>query len=46
MNTCTCFALDMANHVAHLVMSRPAELNTMNPTFWRELDEVLTRLHN
>ena len=46
MNTSTCFALDMANHVAHLVMSRPAELNTMNPTFWRELDEVLTRLHS
>lgn len=46
MNTPTCFALDMADHVAHLVMSRPAELNTMNPTFWRELDEVLTRLHN
>jgi enoyl-CoA hydratase len=27
-------------------MSRPDELNTMNPTFWRELDEVLTTLHN
>ncbi len=46
MNTSPCFALDMVDHVAHLVMSRPAELNTMNPTFWRELDEVLTQLHN
>ena len=46
MNTPTCFSLDTADHVAHLVMSRPAELNTMNPTYWRELDEVLTQLHN
>ncbi len=45
MNTPTCFSLATADHVAHLVMSRPAELNTMNPTFWRELDEVLTTLH-
>jgi enoyl-CoA hydratase len=45
MTTTTCFSLSSTDNVAHLVMSRPAELNTMNPTFWRELDEVLTRLH-
>jgi enoyl-CoA hydratase len=27
------------------VLSRPEALNTMHPTFWRELDEVLTQLH-
>jgi enoyl-CoA hydratase len=31
--------------VAHLVLNRPAELNTMHPLFWRELDAVLTQLH-
>ncbi len=41
----TCFTLTQTNHVAHLVLSRPEQLNTMHPTFWRELDEVLTRLH-
>jgi enoyl-CoA hydratase len=46
MTATTCFSLSSTDDVAHLVMSRPAELNTMNPTFWRELDEVLTRLHN
>ena len=46
MTTPTCFSLATTGHVAHLVMSRPAELNTMNPTFWRELDEVLTQLPN
>ena len=46
MTATTCFSLSSTDNVAHLVMSRPAELNTMNPTFWRELDEVLTRLHN
>jgi enoyl-CoA hydratase len=46
MPTPTCFSLSLTDSVAHLVMSRPAELNTMNPTFWRELDGVLTTLHN
>jgi len=46
MNTPTCFSLSSTeNHVAHLVLSRPDTLNTMHPTFWRELDEVLTKLH-
>jgi enoyl-CoA hydratase len=49
MNTSTtplhCFTLSTQDHVAHLVLNRPAELNTMHPLFWRELDAVLTRLH-
>ncbi|AOF87264.1 enoyl-CoA hydratase/isomerase family protein [Hydrogenophaga sp. RAC07] len=45
MTATTCFSLSSTANVAHLVMSRPAELNTMNPTFWRELDEVLTQVH-
>ncbi|PZO19291.1 MAG: enoyl-CoA hydratase [Burkholderiales bacterium] len=46
MTATTCFSLSLTDDVAHLVLNRPAELNTMNPTFWRELDEVLKRLHN
>jgi len=46
MNTPTaplhCFTLSTEHHVAHLVLNRPAELNTMHPLFWRELDAVLT----
>lgn len=45
MNTPTCFSLSSTDDVAHLVLNRPAELNTMNPTFWRELDELLTGIH-
>jgi enoyl-CoA hydratase len=46
MNTPTCFSLSSTeDHVAHLVLNRPDTLNTMHPTFWRELDEVLTQLH-
>ncbi|HYF42657.1 MAG TPA: enoyl-CoA hydratase-related protein, partial [Ramlibacter sp.] len=41
----TCFTLDLKDHVAHLVLSRPEAMNTMNPAFWRELDEVLRKLH-
>jgi len=40
-----CFTLTQQDHVAHLVLSRPQALNTMQPAFWRELDDVLTRLH-
>ncbi|MDM7943076.1 MAG: enoyl-CoA hydratase-related protein [Hydrogenophaga sp.] len=45
MTATTCFSLSLTDDVAHLVMNRPAEFNTMHPTFWRELDEVLTTLH-
>lgn len=47
MNTAalTCFQLSVTDHIAHLVLSRPDAMNTMGPTFWRELDQVLTRLN-
>jgi enoyl-CoA hydratase len=41
----TCFTLTQTDHVAHLVLNKPEAMNTMHPTFWRELDEVLTQLH-
>jgi enoyl-CoA hydratase len=40
-----CFELRQAGHVAHLVLNRPAALNTMDSAFWRELDDVLVQLH-
>ena len=40
-----CLSLTSANHIAHLVLNQPEAMNTMHPTFWRELDEVLTQLH-
>jgi len=43
--TPTSIALSVNNHVAHLVLNKPEAMNTMHPTFWRELDEVLTHLH-
>ena len=46
MTAPTCFTLSTTDHIAHLVLNRPAELNSMHPTFWRELDELLTRIHN
>ena len=39
------FTLTEHKHIAHLVLSRPEAMNTMHPTFWRELDDVLTRIH-
>lgn len=45
MNPLTCFTLSTTGHIAHLVLNRPEAMNTMHPTFWRELDEVLTQIH-
>jgi enoyl-CoA hydratase len=39
------FKLTTENHIAHLVLNQPEAMNTMHPTFWRELDAVLTQLH-
>ncbi|MFT4243684.1 MAG: enoyl-CoA hydratase-related protein [Acidovorax sp.] len=44
-DTLTCFTLTTVGHVAHLVLNRPEAMNTMHPTFWRELDGVLAHLH-
>jgi len=44
--TLTHFSLTVTDAVAHLVLNRPEAMNTMNPTFWRELDEALTWLHH
>ena len=45
MNKLNCFSLSTENHIAHLVLNRPEAMNTMHPTFWRELHEVLTDIH-
>ena len=45
MKPLTCFSLSTTEHIAHLVLSRPEAMNTMQPTFWRELDEVLTHIN-
>ncbi len=42
-----CFEVSESDKVAHLVLNRPDELNTMTPGFWRELpllvDEISDR---
>ena len=45
MNTHTCFDLRVQDQIAHLIFNRPEALNTMGPVFWRELDDILVRLH-
>ena len=45
MNKMQCFSLTIEDHIAHLVLNQPEVFNTMQPTFCRELDAVLTQLH-
>jgi enoyl-CoA hydratase len=37
-----CFDVEIADKVAHVRLTRPDELNTMTPDFWRELPEIVT----
>jgi enoyl-CoA hydratase len=36
-----CFDVEVADHVAHIRLNRPDELNTMNAAFWQELPEIV-----
>ena len=36
-----CFEVETTDHVAHVRLSRPDELNTMVPEFWQELPEIV-----
>lgn len=40
----TCFAVDVADHVAHIRMIRPERANSMIPAFWRELPAIVNAL--
>jgi enoyl-CoA hydratase len=42
--TTTCFEVSQDGPVAHVRLSRPDQLNTMIPAFWRELPQVVTAL--
>lgn len=42
--TYECFTLDIKDNIAHLTLSRPDEMNTMNRAFWRELPEIVREI--
>jgi enoyl-CoA hydratase len=39
-----CFEVSESDKVAHIVLNRPDELNTMTPAFWRELPLVVDEI--
>ena len=41
----TCFKVNVADHIANLVLSRPDELNTMSRDYWIELGDVLEEIN-
>ena len=40
----TCFEIEESEGVAHVILSRPDELNTMIPAFWSELPEIIDEM--
>ncbi len=39
-----CFQVTIADHIAHVQLSRPQELNSMTLDFWRELPEIIEKI--
>ena len=40
----TCFEVSIEDHVAHIQMSRPNEMNSMNKAFWKELPALVNKI--
>ena len=40
----TCFEVNIIDRVAHIQMSRPAEMNSMNKAFWKELPILVNKI--
>ena len=40
----SCFEITESDHIAHIVLNRPDELNTMTPEFWRELPQLVNEI--
>lgn len=38
--------LDITNKIAHIQLSRPEALNTMNAAFWQELPQIVNHINN
>jgi enoyl-CoA hydratase len=36
-----CFKIDIADHIAHIVLNRPDKRNSMNAAFWDELPAII-----
>ncbi len=41
-----CFEVTESEGIAHIVLNRPDELNTMTPDFWRELPQLVDEISN
>ena len=44
MSKYTCFDVSIKDYVAHVVMNRPEEFNSMTRLFWKELPEIVKEL--
>ena len=44
--THTCFAVEIADQIAHIKLNRPEAFNAMNRPFWRELPEIVDDIND
>ena len=36
-----CFAVEIADNIAHVILNRPEKRNSMNEAFWREFPQII-----
>ena len=41
MSKYSCFEVQINDGIAHLIMNRPDQLNSMTRIFWKELPEIV-----
>ena len=41
LDNLSAFTVEVKNHIAHLELCRPDQLNTMNQDFWLELPKII-----
>jgi enoyl-CoA hydratase len=46
MTETTCFKLSIDNNIAHIVLNRPKEFNTMTRAFWNELPALVNDIND
>ncbi|MFV8783235.1 crotonase/enoyl-CoA hydratase family protein [Microbulbifer sp. SA54] len=40
----SCFNVSISDHIAHVQLSRPEQMNTMNKAFWKELPSLIDKI--
>ena len=41
-----CFEIEIKEKIAHIILNRPEKMNSMPPSFWSDLPEIINEIDN